>query len=84
LATLRGAHSSIYDERCAELARLTGATVVDGDLNQCTTVGPIQDKIQYERVERSLENARTNGKMAAGGQALEGKNISSRHDRARH
>jgi acyl-CoA reductase-like NAD-dependent aldehyde dehydrogenase len=72
LATKRVyAHSSIYDELCAELARLAGEAVVDDGLNQGTTVGPIQNKMQYEKVKGFLEDARTNGKVIAGGQALE-------------
>jgi acyl-CoA reductase-like NAD-dependent aldehyde dehydrogenase len=72
LATKRVyARSSIDDELCAELARLAGEAVVDDRLNQGTTVGPIQNKMQYEKVKGFLEDARTNGKVIAGGQALE-------------
>jgi acyl-CoA reductase-like NAD-dependent aldehyde dehydrogenase len=72
LATKRVyAHSSIYDELCAELARLAGEATVDDGLNQGTPVGPIQNKMQYEKVKGFLDDARTNGNVIAGGQALE-------------
>jgi acyl-CoA reductase-like NAD-dependent aldehyde dehydrogenase len=72
LATKRVyAHSSIYEELCGELARLAGEAVVDDGLKQGTSIGPIQNKMQYEKVKGFLEDARTNGNVIAGGQAME-------------
>jgi acyl-CoA reductase-like NAD-dependent aldehyde dehydrogenase len=72
LATKRVyAHSSIYDQLCDELARLAGEVIVDDGLKQGTTMGPIQNKAQYEKVKGFLADAQANGKVIAGGEALE-------------
>jgi len=71
LATKRVyAHSSIYEQLCAELARIAGEAVVDDGLKQGTTIGPIQNKAQFEKVKSFLEDAKANGKVIAGGDAL--------------
>jgi acyl-CoA reductase-like NAD-dependent aldehyde dehydrogenase len=72
LATKRVyAHSSIYDKLCEELARLAKDAVVDDGLKQGTAIGPLQNKMQYEKVKGFLADARANGKVIAGGEALE-------------
>ena len=72
LATKRVyAHKSIYDQLCDELARLAGEVIVDDGLKQGTTMGPIQNKAQYEKVKGFLADARANGTVIAGGEALE-------------
>jgi len=72
LATKRVyAHASVYDELCAELARLAGEAVVDDGLKQGTTIGPLQNKMQFEKVKTFLEDAHAHGRVIAGGQALE-------------
>jgi acyl-CoA reductase-like NAD-dependent aldehyde dehydrogenase len=72
LATKRVyAHSSVYDQLCAELARIAGEAVVDDGLKQGTTIGPIQNKAQYEKVKGFLDDARTHGNIIAGGEALD-------------
>jgi acyl-CoA reductase-like NAD-dependent aldehyde dehydrogenase len=62
------AHESIYDELCAELARLADAAIVDDGLMQGAQIGPLQNKMQYEKVKGFLEDARANGNIIAGGQ----------------
>ena len=62
------AHESIYDELCSELALLADAAVVDDGLKQGSQIGPLQNKMQYEKVKVFLENARANGNIIAGGQ----------------
>lgn len=72
LATKRVyAHASIYDELCDELARLAKEAVVDDGLKQGTTMGPLQNKQQYEKVKGFLEDAKANGKVIAGGEPLD-------------
>ncbi|MBS0477531.1 MAG: aldehyde dehydrogenase family protein [Proteobacteria bacterium] len=61
------AHESIYDELCSELAKLADATVVDDGLKQGAQIGPLQNKMQYEKVKGFLEDARANGTIIAGG-----------------
>jgi acyl-CoA reductase-like NAD-dependent aldehyde dehydrogenase len=72
LATKRVyAHSSHYDALCSALVRLADEAVVDDGLKLGTTMGPVQNKMQYEKVKAYIEDATANGKVIAGGKALE-------------
>jgi acyl-CoA reductase-like NAD-dependent aldehyde dehydrogenase len=72
LATKRVyAHSSLYDQLCDELAKLAREAVVDDGLKQGTSIGPIQNKMQYEKVKGFLADAKADGKIIAGGEALD-------------
>jgi acyl-CoA reductase-like NAD-dependent aldehyde dehydrogenase len=62
-------HESVYDEMCDELAQLANAAIVDDGLKQGTKLGPLQNKMQYEKVKGYLEDARANGTIVAGGDA---------------
>jgi acyl-CoA reductase-like NAD-dependent aldehyde dehydrogenase len=64
-------HDAIYDAVCDELGKLARGTVVGDGLEQGTQMGPIQNKAQFEKVKGFLEDARKNGKVVAGGKALE-------------
>lgn len=63
-------HDSQYDEICDELGRLARDTVVDDGMKQGTQMGPLQNKAQFERVKGFLDDAKRNGKIVAGGEAL--------------
>ena len=63
-------HADIHDAMCAELARLAQAAVVGDGLEQGTTIGPIQNAAQYEKVKAFLDSARRDGTVIAGGQAI--------------
>ncbi|MEM1103419.1 MAG: aldehyde dehydrogenase family protein [Pseudomonadota bacterium] len=60
-------HESIYDEMCDALSALADAAVVDDGLKQGVTIGPIQNRSQYEKIRSYLDEARSAGKVAAGG-----------------
>ena len=62
------AHDSVYDELCSELARLADAAIVDDGLKQGAQIGPLQNRMQYEKVKGFLADARANGTIIAGGQ----------------
>ena len=62
------AHESHYDALCAELTKLADATIVDDGLKQGSQIGPLQNKMQYEKVKGFLEDARAHGNIIAGGQ----------------
>jgi acyl-CoA reductase-like NAD-dependent aldehyde dehydrogenase len=73
LATKRVyAHSSQYDELCDELATLAKAAVVGDGTEQGVTMGPLQNKMQYEKVKGFLLSAKEEGTVIAGGEAGEG------------
>ncbi|WCT74145.1 aldehyde dehydrogenase family protein [Sphingomonas naphthae] len=64
-------HEGIYDALCDELAQLANAAVVDDGLKQGATIGPIQNKVQYDKVLEFLADAHDSGTVIAGGNALE-------------
>ncbi|CAN5852696.1 aldehyde dehydrogenase family protein [soil metagenome] len=66
-------HESIYDALCDELAVLADAAVVGDGLEQGTTMGPLQNKTQFEKVLGIIEEARGQGKVIAGGLPHDGK-----------
>ena len=63
--------SRVYDEICDELVAIAKATVVDDGSKQGTKLGPLQNKMQYEKVKVFLEDARKNGNVIAGGAAMD-------------
>ena len=65
-------HESIYEEMCDELAKLAKEAVVGDGLNQGTTIGPIQNKQQYNKVRDFLKRASKDGNLIAGGEVLKG------------
>ncbi|SEJ99041.1 Acyl-CoA reductase [Sphingobium sp. AP50] len=57
----------LYDVFCQELVRLAGEQVVDDGLSQGVTLGPLQNRAQYERVRELIDDARSSGNIIAGG-----------------
>ena len=66
-------HESIYDDFCNELKSLADQAIVGDGLQQGTTVGPIQNKAQFEKVKGYLDDAKQCGTIIAGGEVPEGK-----------
>ena len=62
---------SLNEAMCAELTELAGATVVGDGLDAATQMGPVQNKVQFEKVKEFLEDAHRHGKVIAGGKALD-------------
>ena len=60
-------HESIYDEMCAELAKLAEDAIIGDGLEQGTQLGPLQNKMQYDKVKDLIEDARKDGQIIAGG-----------------
>lgn len=63
--------SNLYDDFCDELARLADDAIVDDGANQGTTVGPIQNRMQFEKVKSLIDDARSRGTIIAGGAPLD-------------
>ena len=61
-------HESIYDEVVDELAEIANNTIVGDGLQQGTTLGPLQNKMQYEKVKEILAEAQESGTVVAGGE----------------
>ncbi|WP_026941047.1 aldehyde dehydrogenase family protein [Hellea balneolensis] len=60
-------HEDIYDDMCDELGKIADAAIVGDGLEQGVTMGPIQNKAQYELVKNLLESAKKDGKIVSGG-----------------
>jgi acyl-CoA reductase-like NAD-dependent aldehyde dehydrogenase len=64
-------HESIYDEMCNELAQLADAAIVDDGSKQGTQLGPLQNRMQYNKVKAFLEDAKKHGNIVAGGEVMD-------------
>jgi acyl-CoA reductase-like NAD-dependent aldehyde dehydrogenase len=64
-------HESIYDSLCEELAQLAEAAIVDDGSKQGTQLGPLQNRMQYEKVKAFLDDARKHGTIIAGGDVID-------------
>jgi len=62
---------SIYDPVCDELARLAKSAVVDDGTQQGAQIGPVQNRMQFEKVKEFLADARAKGNVIAGGEPLD-------------
>lgn len=63
-------HHTQYDAMCDELAKLAKQVVVGDGLAQGTQMGPLQNKMQFEKAKEYLADAHASGKIIAGGRAL--------------
>lgn len=61
-------HDSIYDELCTEIASLANAAVVGNGLEDGVQFGPVQNRMQFDKVCSYIENAKANGRIIAGGE----------------
>ncbi|NKJ43966.1 aldehyde dehydrogenase family protein [Novosphingobium sp. SG720] len=64
-------HETVYDEFVEEIARLAKEAVVDEGTRQGVTIGPVQNKMQFEKVSALLADARERGTVLAGGAPLD-------------
>lgn len=62
---------SIYDEFCDEIARLAKDMVVDDGANQGAQIGPVQNRLQFDKVSALIEDSKTRGTVIAGGEPLD-------------
>ncbi|MEC3948050.1 aldehyde dehydrogenase family protein [Sphingobium sp. HWE2-09] len=60
----------MYDEFCDELARLAKEAIVDDGSKQGTTIGPVQNKMQFDKVNALIADARERGTILSGGEAM--------------
>jgi acyl-CoA reductase-like NAD-dependent aldehyde dehydrogenase len=60
-------HESIYDRMCDEMVKLADATVVGDGLTEGVQMGPMQNRMQYEKVKGLVEEAQAKGEVIAGG-----------------
>ena len=61
-------HENIYDEVCDELASIANDTIIGDGLEQGTKLGPLNKKMQYDKVKALIEDAKKEGNVIAGGE----------------
>ncbi len=61
-------HDSIYDELCDELTAIAEKAIMGNGLDAETTIGPLQNAAQYQRVIQVIEEAKQQGTLIAGGE----------------
>lgn len=61
----------LYEDFCDELAKLANEAIVDDGAKHGTTIGPIQNKMQFDKVKALIEDARGRGTIIAGGEATD-------------
>jgi acyl-CoA reductase-like NAD-dependent aldehyde dehydrogenase len=66
-------HDSIYEAVCNEIAALAQACPVGDGQDPAVQFGPVQNSAQYQKVLGFLDDARTHGRIIAGGEARTGK-----------
>lgn len=67
-------HESIYEELCAELAKIAKETIVGDGMQPETQLGPVQNRAQLNFVQELAEDARAHGaRFLSGGRVREGK-----------
>ena len=67
-------HESIYEEVCAELAKIAQATIVGDGKNPDTQLGPLQNEAQLNIVKSLAEDAKAKGaRFLCGGNQKPGK-----------
>ena len=59
-------HENIYDEVCDELASIANDSVIGDGLEQGTKLGPLNNKMQYDKVKELIEEAKNDGNVIAG------------------
>lgn len=60
-------HEDIYDELCRELVSLVAGAKVGNGLDDGVTHGPLQNRMQYEKVQRYIDGAKQSGRILIGG-----------------
>ena len=61
-------HENIYDEVCDELATIANDTIIGDGSEQGTKLGPLNNKLQYDKVKALIEDAKQEGNVIAGGE----------------
>jgi acyl-CoA reductase-like NAD-dependent aldehyde dehydrogenase len=63
-------HESIFDEVCGEVTAFAKAIPVGDGLNENSILGPVQNRMQFDKVARLAEAAKTGGgRLLLGGEA---------------
>ncbi|MCA0850265.1 aldehyde dehydrogenase family protein [Salipiger thiooxidans] len=61
-------HDSIYDEVCDALVAFARNIPVGDGMNEQSILGPIQNQMQFDKVKRLIEAAKSRGRVLLGGE----------------
>lgn len=61
-------HDSLYEDMCAQLAAIAASMKVASGREADAQFGPVQNKVQFEKVLQYIEGAKANGQIIAGGE----------------
>ncbi len=60
-------HESIHDQVCAALVEFAGSIPVGDGMDETSILGPIQNKMQFDKVSRLVADAKERGQVLLGG-----------------
>jgi len=66
-------HESQYDSFCTELAGLADKAIIGDGMKEETQYGPLQNKMQFDKVRALMDHTRHDGRYIAGGETGDGK-----------
>lgn len=61
-------HDSLYDAVCEQIAAMASGSVLGSGFDPATQFGPVQNKMQYDKVLGFIDSARADGRIIAGGE----------------
>jgi acyl-CoA reductase-like NAD-dependent aldehyde dehydrogenase len=64
-------HDSQYDAICNKLAEIAGAAIVGPGSQQGTQLGPVQNRVQYDKLKALIEETSNEATIIAGGDSPE-------------
>ena len=65
-------HEDVYDDVCTALTNYTKNIPVGDGLDEGSIMGPIANQMQFDKVKRLVDDAKTKGRVLCGGEAGEG------------
>ena len=66
-------HDSIYDDVCTELTAFAKNMPMGDGLDENNVLGPIQNRMQFDKVKRLVDDAKSKGgRVLMGGEAMDG------------
>lgn len=65
-------HESVYDDVCTELTEFAKNIPVGDGQNENSILGPIANQMQFDKVKRLVDDAKTKGRVLLGGEPGEG------------
>lgn len=65
-------HEDVYDEVCAALVEYARNIPVGDGQDEASVLGPISNQMQFDKVKRLVEDAKTKGRVLLGGEPGEG------------